>query len=136
MIIKIAPVKEKVRSMIRLIEDREKFISSVVHTINTEEFSTIIAETYYEIIKELATAVLLSEGFKATGENAHKDLMDYLSNYREFSEDEVILLNDLRIKRNKSSYEGKEIDKSYLENKKDKLLIIIKKLKKLVDSKL
>lgn len=44
-------------------------------------------------------------------------------------------MNDLRIKRNKSSYEGKEIDASYLENKKDKLLDIINKLEIILNKK-
>ena len=133
MIIKIAPDKEKAKSMLELIKDREKFILSL--SIN-EISSTIIAENYYEIIKELATIIALLDGFKATGENAHKELIEYMSKYKELSEDEVVLMNDLRIKRNKSSYEGKKIDKSYLENKKTKLLNIIAKLKNIVNNKL
>lgn len=132
MIIKITPDKEKAKSMLRLIENREEFISS----IDIEKFSTIATENYYEIIKELATTLLLLDGFKTTGENAHKELIDYLSNYKELSEYEISLMNDLRIKRNKSSYEGKQIDKDYLQNKKDKLLNIIDKLKKLIKSQL
>lgn len=132
MIVKLTPDKEKVKSMLKLIEDREKFIFS----IDIEKFSTIAAENYYEVIKELATAVLLLDGLKAIGENAHKELIDYLSNYRELSEYEISLMNDLRIKRNRSSYEGRRIDREYLQNKKDKLLAIIDKLKKLVKNKI
>lgn len=132
MIIKITPDKEKAKSMLRLIENREEFISS----INIEKFSTIATENYYEIIKELAATLLLLDGFKTTGENAHKELIYYLSNYKELSEYEISLMNDLRIKRNKSSYEGKQIDKEYLQNKKDKLLNVIDKLKKLIKSQL
>lgn len=132
MIIKVTPDKEKVESMLKLIRNREEFVSS----IDIEKFSTIATENYYEIIKELATAVLLLDGFKTTGENAHKELIDYLSNYNELSEYEISSINDLRIKRNKSSYEGKSIDKEYLRNRKDKLLIIIDKLKKLIKSRL
>ena len=132
MIIKITPDKEKAKSMLGLIEGREKFISLA----ETEGFPTIAAEGYYEIIKELAIALILLDGFKIMGEKAHKDLIDYLSNYKEISKEEIILIDDLRIKRNKSSYEGKQIEKNYLENKKDKLLNIIKKLKSLVGNKL
>jgi hypothetical protein len=133
MIIKITPDKEKAKSMFELIKDREKFVcSSNVNEIS----STIIAENYYEIIKELVSVIALLDGFKATGENAHKELIEYISNYKELSEDEVFLMNDLRIKRNKSCYEGKKIEKDYLENKKVKLLSIIQKLKALVTKKL
>jgi len=132
MIIKATPDKEKVKSMLNLINDREEFLSLV----NTEKFPTIASEGYYEIIKELATALLLLDGLKSIGEKAHKELIDYLSNYEDISKEEIVLIDDLRIKRNKSSYEGKSIEKSYLENKKDRLLNIIKKLKRLVDNKL
>jgi len=132
MIIKVAPDKEKARSMLGLIGNREKFLSM----IDTEKFPTIAAETYYEIIKELSTALLLLDGFKTIGEKAHKELIDYLSNYKEISSEDMVLMDDLRIKRNKSSYEGKQIERSYLENKKDKLMGIINKLKKLVNNRL
>jgi len=131
MIIKITPDKEKVSSMRELIENREKFVVSIRKT----EFPTILAENYYEIIKELATAILLLDGFKAIGEKAHKELIESLSKYKEFEEGEIVLLDDLRIKRNKSSYGGKQIDQSYLENKEEKILNIIKKMKSLLDER-
>jgi len=132
MIIRITPDKEKARSMINMIKDREIFLSSV----DIGKFSTIAAENYYEIIKELASVTLLLDGYKATGENAHKDLIDYLNNYKEITEEEIIIMDDPRIKRNKSSYEGKKIESIYLQNKKDKLILIINKLKKLVNNRL
>lgn len=132
MLIKVAPDREKAKSMMGLIKDREEFISSV----KDAKFSTIIAENYYEIIKELATAILLSDGFKTIGENAHKLLIEALSQYKEMDEGEIRIIDDLRIRRNKSAYEGKPIDSTYLENKKGKLLEIISKLKKLLNGKL
>jgi hypothetical protein len=86
-------------------------------------------ETYYEIIKELVGAVLILDGLKAVGEYAHKDAIDYLKNYKEFSEKDIFFMNDLRIKRNNSSYEGKKIDPSYLKNKKNIITEIIERLK-------
>ena len=132
MLIRIYPDKEKVKSMLGLVGQREKF----VYSVDKEEFSTIIAETYYEIIKELITALFLLDGLKATGENAHKEVIDNLIKYKEFSEDEIKILQDLRIKRNKSMYEGKLIDNTYIENKEKKLKSIIEKLKNLIDTKL
>ncbi|HLD37180.1 MAG TPA: hypothetical protein VJA86_01170 [Candidatus Nanoarchaeia archaeon] len=132
MIIKIFPDKEKVKSILKMTEDREKFLSA----IDAGRFATIAAENYYEIIKELATAVFLVEGFKAVGEYAHKETIDHLSNYKEFESWEIEVMNDLRIKRNKSSYEGKQIEPAYLENKKELLAKIIIKLKSLLSKKL
>ncbi len=130
MIIKVVPDKEKVKSILNLIKDRENFVS----LIDSEKFPTIVAENYYEIIKELATALLLLNGLKTTGENAHKDLIDYLSKFG-FKEDEVMLMNDLRIKRNKSSYEGMQVDNAYLQIKKNKFLELIDKLKEIINRK-
>ena len=104
MIKKVFKDKEKVKSLLKLIEEREKFLELDI------KFPTIIVETYYEIIKELSVASLLLDGLKAIGEDAHKEMLDYLINYNEFSASDVVLLQDLRKKRNKSMYEGKQIE--------------------------
>ncbi len=79
---------------------------------------------------------MLWDGLKTTGEYAHKDLIDYLVNYKEFTESDILFLNDLRIKRNNSTYEGKKIDPSYLENNKNRILGLIEKLKKAIKEKI
>ena len=132
MIIKVTPDKEKVKSVLQLIKEREEFVSSIDH----EKFSTNASENYYEIVKELASAILLLDGLKTIGEYAHKDLIDYLINYIEFSESDILFMNDLRIKRNNSAYDGKKIDPSYLANNKKRILDLIEGLKKLIRKKL
>ena len=131
MIHKIFADKEKVKSMLKMAVDREKTINSI-----KVDYPTIVAENYYEIIKELSSALLLLNGLKVTGENAHKEIIDSLEKFDNFSGYEISLLQDLRIKRNKSQYEGEPFDISYLENKKDILLRIIDKLKKEVKNRL
>jgi hypothetical protein len=84
----------------------------------------------------LANALLLLDGLKTTGEYAHKDLIDYLVNYKEFTESDILFMNDLRIKRNNSAYEGKKINSSYLANNKKRILELIEKLKKIIKKKL
>ena len=79
MIIKIFPDREKVKSMLNLIKDREEFISTA-----SIKFPKIIAENYYEIMKELITALLLLDGKKAIGENSHKEMIEQLFYYRQF----------------------------------------------------
>ena len=132
MIIKITSDREKTKSILQLIKEREDFVSTIDH----EKFSTNASENYYEIIKELANALLLLDGFKTTGEYAHKDLIDYLINYEEFSESDILFMNDLRIKRNNSAYDGKKIDPNYLTNNKKRILELIEKLKKTIKNKL
>ena len=132
MIIKVTPDREKVKSILQLIKEREKFVSSIDH----DKFSTNASENYYEIVKELANALLLLDGLKTTGEYAHKDLIDYLINYKEFMESDILFINDLRIKRNNSAYDGKKVEPTYLINNKIRILELIEKLKRLINGKL
>ncbi|MCH7568621.1 MAG: hypothetical protein IIA87_04325 [Nanoarchaeota archaeon] len=93
-------------------------------------------ERVIEIIKELFTAIALIDGCSVRGENAHKDLIDFMKKYREFSEFDIEVIQDLRIRRNKSSYEGKQIESIYLQNKREKLSKIIERSKKILNEKL
>ncbi len=62
--------------MISLIEERIKLQ-------NRKRMTALIISDYYEIIKELLTALLLLDGYKTL---SHKDLIDYIEkNYKEFS---------------------------------------------------
>lgn len=132
MIIKVTPDKEKVKSILELIKEREDFVSSIDH----EKFSTNATENYYEIIKELASSLLLLDGLKIIGEYAHKDIIDHLINYKEFGESEVLFMNDLRIKRNNSAYDGKKVEPIYLINNKKRILELIEILKRTIKNKL
>ena len=123
---------KKVESILKMVSIREKSLSC----LNFKKFSTLIVETYYEIIKELSSALILLNGFKSVGENAHKDLIDFLKNYTEISEEEIVFAQDLRVKRNQSFYEGKVVNSFYLEIKQKKIKEIIKKLKFLINKKL
>lgn len=127
MIIKVSPDKEKAQSIMKMAESRKKFLEKIENT----EFATILAENYYEIIKELCTAIILVDGYKTTGEGAHKELIDYMKNYG-LHEPEISIMQDLRNKRNKSSYEGKQIESIYIENNRADLVRIIEKLNKIL----
>jgi len=129
-LIKITPDIERVRNileMIGLIEQRIK-------TQNKEIMASLIIADYYEIIKELITAVLLTDGFKTL---SHKELIEYIkTNYREFSESEISLLDTLRVLRNRISYEGFKINISYLKRNEPEFKSIIQKLKILIKEKI
>lgn len=131
MLYKIFPDKEKAKSIFKMAIDREKTINSL-----KIDYPTIIGENYYEIIKELASALLFINGLKAEGENAHKEIIDSLSKFASFDSYKISILQDLRIKRNNSQYKGEPFDISYLESKKDFLLGVIDKLKKIVSNNL
>jgi len=131
MLHKVFPDKEKAKSIYRMALDRVKFVKS-----SKIDYPNIVVENLYEIIKEFSSAILLMEGIKAIGENAHKEIIDNLKKYVGFNQEEISILQDLRIKRNNSMYEGKQINPVYLENNKQILLNIADRLKKIVEDKL
>lgn len=131
MLHKVFPDKEKAKSIFKMALDREKFLSS--SKIN---YPNIVVENYYEIIKEISSALLLLRGIKFIGEDSHKQIIDSLSKIANFSSYDISVLQDLRIKRNYSLYEGKQVHISYLENYKDFLDSTIDKLKKVLKDKL
>ena len=129
-LIKIRANKEiaiSISRMISLIEERIKLQDS-------EKMAALIISDYYEIIKELITAILLVEGYKTL---SHKDLVDYIKeNYKEFSRHEVSVLDNLRILRNRITYEGYQIERSYLSRNETLFKSIVLKLKKILDKKI
>ncbi len=129
-LIKITPDKEKARSimkMVSLLEERIKGQDKL-------RMASLIIADYYEIMKELITAILLIDGYKTL---SHKDLIDYLKEkYNEFSMHDISVLDDLRVLRNRIAYEGFSVESNYLIRNENLFIQIIKKLKSLIDKKL
>lgn len=129
-LIKITPNKERVKSilkMVGLIEDRIK-------SQKKNKFVPLTLADYYEVIKELITALLLCDGFKTL---SHKELIDYLKlNYKDIESYEINKIDKLRIFRNRITYEGFEINYSYLKDNEGDYKQIIKKLKNIINNKL
>ena len=132
MIVKINPDLEKAKSIFGLVKSR----ISIIDSLKKVEFPTVVAENYYEIIKELISISLLVDGLKAVGENAHRDLIERFGKYTVLNNQEIAIIQDLRIKRNKSLYEGKQIEKIYLDNNENNLIEIMAKLEKYVKGRL
>ncbi|MFH1451932.1 MAG: hypothetical protein ABIF88_02020 [archaeon] len=124
MIIKISPDKEKAKSLQKMALNRK----NVMTDLKKIKYSTIIAENYYEIIKELIIAIFLTKGKKSVGENAHKDLIEEISKENILKPSEIFLINELRIKRNNSYYSGKQIEKIFIDNYTNELEKIINTL--------
>jgi len=131
-LIKITPDKERARnivSMTSLIENRIK-----LQNHDRTKMSALMVADYYEIIKELITALMFTDGYKTL---SHKDLIEYLSeNYKEFNGKEISLLDDLRVLRNRISYDGFNIDKTYLDRNEENFKKIITKLSVIIHKKL
>lgn len=126
---KITPDKEKARSLLQLVELREKDLLA-----KSEEFATLMVEGYYEIIKELITAIMGIDGYKTV---SHELLVGYLARfYQDFSPAEVQIIDQLRKIRNDIDYRGVMISPEYVTRNKHFILRIISKLKAVVTKKL
>jgi hypothetical protein len=129
-LIKITPDQEKARSILKMISLIKERINQQDRTIMT----ALIISDYYEVIKELITALLLVDGYKTLN---HKDLIDYLKEkYKNFTSYEISVLDDLRVLRNRIAYEGFFIELSYLNRNEIYFKNIIKKLEILLNKKL
>ena len=129
-LIKITPDKEKAKSILKVVS----LIEERIDTQNRTRMAALIIMDYYEIIKELITAILLIDGYKTL---SHKDLINYIKEgYPEFSEHETFVSDDLRVLRKRVAYEGFFIEPSYLVRNEDLIKKIIQKLKKTIAEKL
>lgn len=102
--------------------------------IKNEKKPYKIIEEYYEVIKELITALMYNNGLKTL---SHKTLIYYLEkNYKEFTKQEILLIDDLRKLRNDIVYYGKKTVEDFLINHESQIKIIIDKLIKITSDKI
>ena len=129
-LIKITPDRERAKNILKMVSLLEERIRKQ----NRKKMTALIIADYYEIIRELITAILLIDGYKTL---SHKGLVDYLKDkYSEFSTHETSLLDNLRILRNRVTYEGFFVDMPYLTRNEGFFKKIIKKLKTVINKKL
>ena len=132
-IIKTAPDREKAKSILKMVETTLEMID----TIDPKRFPSHVVKEYYEVIRELITVILLLDGYKTHGEGAHKKLIEYIEkNYSEFKVHDIMLIDDLRIIRNKISYNGFFVTDDYLERKRKDILMLIDNLRIIIYKKL
>lgn len=106
---KVEPDKEKITSIQKMCEVRLKVIENIKLD---EETASIIATDYYEVIKELLTALLLKHGLKS---NNHECLISFFKNQHPEHEYETLIIHQLKDVRNRVSYDGIFVEKSYIE---------------------
>jgi len=127
-IFKISKSETRAKALKEMAEER-------LSDIKKENKVYKIIEQYYEIIKELMTAIMYIDGFKTL---SHKSLISYLEkNYNKlFNKEEFILIDETRRLRNDILYYGTKIDSAFLINKEVQLKTIINKLIKIINKKL
>ena len=126
-IFKISKNEIRARSLVDMASDRFK-------DIDKESKIYKIVEEYYEVIKELITALMYIDGLKTL---SHKMLIVYLEEtYKDFNKPEIMLVDELRVLRNNILYYGQKVEKEFLINNEDALKDIIDKLFKILKNKL
>lgn len=132
-LIRVTPDKIKAKSILKMAE----ITLEMVKTIDENKFPSNAIKEYYEIIRELISALLLLDGYKTYGEGAHKRVIDYLEkNYKQFLDYEISTINELRIIRNRISYDGFFVQEDYINRKKEVIEAIINKLREIIKNRL
>ena len=131
--LKITPNRERAISMLKMAEATIEMVKK----IDKKMFPSNVLKEYYDIIRELMGIILLLDGYKIIGEGSHKKLIEYIKQKcQDFEANEIMLIDELRVARNKISYEGFFIDEEYLNRKQSDIETIISKLKALINKKL
>ncbi len=108
----ISADNDKISSILHMCSVRLRFISK--QDVD-DETASIIVENYYEIIKELLTALLLNNGFKSSN---HECLLSFFSFKYPSYEYEASVMHLLKNIRNRIAYDGLFVEKSYLDKNK------------------
>lgn len=132
-LIRVSPNIERAKSIYSMSINTLEMIS----TIDKKKYSSNIIKQYYDVIRELASVLMLLDGFKSIGDNAHKETIEYIKeHHKEFDRLHIHLMDELRILRNDISYEGFFIEYDYLERKEKQIKLVINALSSLVKEKL
>jgi len=128
-IFKISRDKDRAKDLLIIAKERLEIIE-----ILPRDKTYKILEEYYEIILELLTAVMYSDGFKTL---SHKTALDYcIKNYKTLDENESGIIDTLRKFRHGIVYYGKKISKEYLDNHEEIIIKIIDDLIGLAENKI
>jgi hypothetical protein len=128
-IFKIRKDKERAKSIFEIAKDRYGLIK-----IYPKEKTYKIIEEHYESIKEIILSLMYLEGYKTL---SHIKMIEWLKeNFKEMSEKEIKLIDNLRKLRNGTLYYGEKSNKMFLRNNEEDIKTIISKLIKLTGDKI
>ena len=120
---------DRAKNLLKKAELRKEFWSKSYD----KKYDFLAVEGYYEIIKELLTALINLEGLKSSN---HECLIGFFNeNFKEYAY-EAEMIDTLRKVRNTIDYRGVYSNETYLKNNKLEFKHIIKLLEKLVKKKL
>ncbi len=122
--------EDKVKSMLKLCRARLKVVEKIDLD---EETASIIAEGFYEIIKELLTALLLTLELKSDN---HECLIAFFRKNYPAMEYEAQAIYELKNVRNAIDYEGLFVKPLYIKGNKLEIVHIIQFLTSEVEERL
>lgn len=126
----VSPNEEVARSLFQMCMARLEIVKTM-----PRKYPALIAEVYYEIIKEQVTALLAIHGFKSY---SHKCLVSFLEEFYpgRISSSELALVDRLRIIRNDVGYRGVFTGGDFLERNEKGIRLLIEKLFEIIKNKL
>ncbi|MEK6841377.1 MAG: hypothetical protein AABX45_02170 [Nanoarchaeota archaeon] len=123
---KVRVDKEKINSILKMSDILLKVTKQIK---KDEETVSIITGNYYEIIKELLTALLLKHGMKSDN---HECRISFFKKHYPNYDYEANLIHELKNIRNRIYYDGIFVKKSYLDKNELEFNHIIELLIKLI----
>ena len=123
--------KSMAKELLVLAEHRESFWKYVSN--KAKEFPSLFIEGYYEIIKELCTAVLALDGWKALD---HECLFAYLKKNKQELEIDFDYLLELKDTRNSIDYRGVMVSYDIWKSNELKINLVVSALKDYVKDRL
>ncbi len=127
---KVKSDREMARSLLKMIEVRMKALES----LDRKEFSSLVVEGYYEIIKEAITALMAIDGYKTL---SHEVLIGYLKEFfPQFADNEILFADELRKLRNNVAYKGFFVPSDFVTRNEDRIRRIVLKLLQILKEKL
>ena len=126
----IAKDRSKAAALLKMADLRYEFWSNLKFD---PKYTSIAVDGYYEVIKELLTALLNLDGYKSDN---HECLIAYLKQKYPEMAYEIGFVYQLKTIRNDIDYKGFFVNSEYLDRNKLELKHIIETLMKLIDKKL
>ncbi len=119
---------EKIKAILKMVRFESDIVSDIKIKDNT---ASKLAKDYYEIIKELLVALLLSYGLKSSN---HECLVSFFKMKYPKYEYEAKLIHELKNVRNRISYDGYFVGKDYITKNRAEFKHIIGLLRDLIKS--
>jgi hypothetical protein len=133
LIIKTNPDKIKVQSILKMVDKTLLMINSIDYNV----FPSNVLQQYYDVLRELMTIIMLLDGFKTKGEGAHKEIIEYIGkNYSSVTQGQIMFLDELRVLRNRISYDGFFIESDFVIRKNEDIIELVRLFKEIIDKKM